>query len=89
MIYDDRIDFCEGIDFNKTSESKEFGIYHYCYVGDIGFKFQGALFSECHDVLMSMSLSDIAILNIHVVGYSCIVSIVSKSEAESSVQNLM
>ena len=89
MICDERIDFCEGIDFNKTSESKELGIYHYCYVGDIAFKFQAALFSECHDVLMSMSLSDIVILNIHVVGYSCIVSVVSKIEAKSSMQNLM
>ena len=31
MLYFDRIDFSEGIDFNKTSESKECDICHYWY----------------------------------------------------------
>ena len=29
MLYYDRIDFSEGIDVNKTSESKECNICHY------------------------------------------------------------
>ena len=31
MIYNDRIDVSEGIDINKTSVSKECGIWHYLY----------------------------------------------------------
>ena len=29
MLYYDRIDVSEGIDLNKTSESKEYDIWHY------------------------------------------------------------
>ena len=31
MLYYDIIDNSEGIDFNKTSSSKEYDICHYCY----------------------------------------------------------
>ena len=56
MLYFNRI---EAIDVNKTSESKERGI------ANIDFKFQPNVCNRCHDLLMmSMNLSDIAILNI-------------------------
>ena len=65
MIYYDRIDIPEGIDVNKTSESKEYDIWHYWYFLNKGFKFQTYVSNKCHDSLMiSMNLSDIAILNI-------------------------
>ena len=65
MIYYDRIDIPEGIDVNKTSESKEYDICHYWYFLNKGFKFQTYVSNKCHDSLMiSMNLSDIAILNI-------------------------
>ena len=41
MIYYDRIDVLEGIDINKTNESKECNIYHYCFffqIKDLDFK---------------------------------------------------
>ena len=31
MLYYDRIDVFEGVDVNKTSQSKECNICHYCY----------------------------------------------------------
>ena len=31
MLHFDRIDVSEGIDVNKTSQSKECGIFHYWY----------------------------------------------------------
>ena len=40
MSYYDRINFSEGIDFNKIRSSKEFDIYHYWYFLDKEFKFQ-------------------------------------------------
>ena len=65
ILYYDRIDFSEGIDVNKTSESKECNICHYWYFLNKRFKFQLNVCNGCHDLLMmSMNLSDIAILNI-------------------------
>ena len=37
MLYYDRIDLSEGIDVNKTSESKDCDICHYWYFLDKGF----------------------------------------------------
>ena len=63
MLYYDRIDVSEGIDVNKTSESKECDIYQYWYFLDKGFKFQRDVCNSWHDVLMiSTNLSDIAIV---------------------------
>ena len=48
----------------KTSESKECGICHYWHFLNFSFKFQTNVCNRCHDLLMmSMNLSDIAILN--------------------------
>ena len=65
MLYSDRIDVSEGTDVNKTSASKECDISYSWYFLDKGFKFQPNVCNRCHDLLMmSMNLSDIAILNI-------------------------
>ena len=78
----DRIDISEGIDVNKTSKSKECSICHYWYFLDKVLKFQPDACNGCHDVLMmSMNLSDIAILNINRANYRCIISGISKTEA--------
>ena len=72
----------EGIDVNKTSESKECDICQYWYFLNKGFKFQPNVCSRCHEFLMmSMNLSDIAILNIKSADYPCIFRGISKSEA--------
>ena len=63
MLYFDRIDISEGIDVNKSSQSKEWDICHYRYFLDKGFKFQLNVCNGCHDLLMSMNLSDTASLN--------------------------
>ena len=82
MIYYDRIDVSEGIDINKTSKSKECDVCHYWYFLNKGFKLQPNACNRCHDLLvMSMSLSDIAILNITSADYCCIISGINKSEA--------
>ena len=65
MLYYDRIDVSEEIDLNETSASKEFGICHYWYFLNKVFKFQPYVCKKSHDLLMmSMKLSDIAILKI-------------------------
>ena len=66
MIYYDRIDVSEGIDVNKTSASKECDVCHYWYFLNYSFKFQPNVCNRYHDLLMmSMNLSNIAILNIN------------------------
>ena len=81
MLYFERIDVSEGIDVNKTSESKECDICHYWYFLNKQFKFQPNVWNGCHDLLMtSMNLSNIVILNIKGADYCCIISGISKSD---------
>ena len=47
MLEYDRIDISEGININKTNESKECKICHYRYFNDIGFKYEPHLCNGC------------------------------------------
>ena len=78
MLYFDKIDVSEGIDVNKTSGSKECDICHCWYFLNKGFKFQPYVCNRCHDLLMSMNLSNIYILNIKNADYYCIISGINK-----------
>ena len=78
MLYLNKIDVSEGIQVKKTSGSKERDVCHYCYFSNKGFKFQPNVCNSCHDLLMmSVNLSDIAILNIKGSDYWCIISEIS------------
>ena len=71
----------------KKSASKEYDICHYWYFLDKWFQFQSQVCNGCHDVLMMfVNLSDIAILNVNVVDYCCIITGISKSEAVNLLQ---
>ena len=83
MLHFDRIDVFEGIDVNKTSASKECDICHYWYFLNYSFKFQP------NDLLMmSMNLSDTAMLNIKSSDYRSITSLINKNEAKNLMQNV-
>ena len=72
MLYYDRNYVSEGINVNKTSESKEFNNFHYWYFLDQRFKFQLEFCNGCHDLLMvSMNLNSIASLSIIGASYRC------------------
>ena len=89
MLYFNRIVFSEGIDVNKTSKSRECDICHYWYFLNKGFKFQQNVCNRCHDLLMmSMNLSDTAILNTKGSDYPCIITGISKNEAIKLLQNI-
>ena len=76
MLYFDRIDVSEGIDVNKTNASKECDICLYLYFLNKGFKFQPHLCNRCHELLMvSMNLSDFAILKIKNTDYCCMLKL--------------
>ena len=51
MLEYDGIDISEGINFNKTSASKEYDICHYWYFKDIGFTYESYLWNVCHDLM--------------------------------------
>ena len=79
MLYHDRIEVSERIDVNKTRASKEYDICHYWYFLNYNFTFQPNVCNRCHDLLMmSISLSDIAILNIKGSDYYYIIRLISK-----------
>ena len=85
MLYYDRVDISERIDVNNTSKSKVCNICHYRYFLNKGFKFQRNVCNRCHDLLMmSMNLSDVAILDIKNADYRCIISGISKREVIKS-----
>ena len=89
MIYYNRFAVSEGLDVNKTSESKECDICHYWYFLNKGCKLQQNVCNGCHDLLMmSVKLSDIAILNMESADHRCIISRISKSEAINLLENI-
>ena len=88
MIYFNRIDVSVGIDVNKTSASKECDISHYWYFLNYSSRFQPNVCNRCHELLMmSMNLSDIAILNIKGSDFCCIISLIRKNETINLMQN--
>ena len=88
MLYHDRIDVSEKTDVDKTSASKECDICHYWCFLNYSITFQPNICSKCHDLLiMSINLSNIAILNIKGSDYCSIISLISKSEAIKLMQN--
>ena len=88
MLYYDRIDVSEEIDVNKACASKDCDVCHYWYFLNFSSKFQPNVCNRCHDLLlMSVNLSNIAILNIKSSDYCCIISLISKNEATNLLQN--
>ena len=80
MLYYDRIDISKGNDPTKSNRSKECMICHYCFLNH-GFRFQDSVCNSCHDLTMlSVNISDIAIITIKNVDYCCIIHNISKSE---------
>ena len=88
MLNCDGIYVSGGIDVNKTSVSKEYDVCHYCFFFNYSFKFQPNACHRSHDLrVMSVNLSDIAILNIKDSYYYCIISLFSTNEVIDLLQN--
>ena len=89
MLYFDRSDVSKGIRVNKTSKSKECAIFYYWHFLNEWFKFQPYVCNRCHDLLMmSINLSNIAILKIKNADYRCIITGISESEAIRFFENI-
>ena len=88
MLQCDRTDVSEGIDINKTGESKECMFCHYWYFKDVGYKFQPYVCNGCHAVLMMVyELKNIAMLKATGVDYRCILWGISKNDAVDRLNN--
>ena len=65
MLEYDRTDISEGVDVNKINASKEYGICHYWYFKDIGFKYKPYSCNGCHDLMKkAINFNDVAIVSI-------------------------
>ena len=71
----------------KHVYQKKSDVCHYWYFLNFSFKFEPNACNRCHDLIMSMNLSDITILNIKGSDYRCIISLISKNEAINILQN--
>ena len=84
----DRINVSDGIDINKTSESKECMLCNYWYFKDIGYKFQLYLCNGCHAMsVMAYELKNIAMLNAKGIDYRCILWGISRDVAVNKLNN--
>ena len=59
MLQYDRIDVSEGIDIDRTSESKECMLCYYWYFKDVGYKFQPYVCTGCHALELDYELEAI------------------------------
>ena len=88
MLYHDRTDVSEGIDVNKTSVSKECDVCDYWYFLNHSFTFQPNVCNICHDLsMMTIILTNIAILNIKDSDYPCVTSLISKNDVINLMEN--
>ena len=87
MLYYDGINISEGIDLDKSNNIKECMICHYWFYNN-AFKFQDFACNGCHNLTMlSVSISNIAIITVKDVDYRCIIYNISKSEAINLLKN--
>ena len=65
MLEYDRIDILEEIDINKTRESRECYICHYCYLLDQNLKYEVYLRNGCHDLMQkTINFENVAIVSV-------------------------
>ena len=84
MLYYDRIDISKGIDLGKSNSCM---ICHYWLLNH-GLRFQYSFCNGCHDLTMlSVNISDIAIITVNNVDILCIIHNISKSEAINLLKN--
>ena len=88
MLRYQKFDVSEGIDVNKTSQSKECELCHYWFFKDVGFKSEEHVCNRCHHLLtMAHSLKNIAILSAKGATFRCILMGISKNEGLKRLNN--
>ena len=86
ILYYDRIDVSEGMLIKQVNQKSVMFCHYWCFL-NCSLKFQPNLCNRCHDLLMiSINLSDIAILNIKLSDYCCFTSLITINEAIKLLQ---
>ena len=81
MLCYQRIKKREGIDLDKSNNSKVCMVYHYWLLTD-GIKFQDSLCHVCHDwTILCLNKSDLTIITVKRVAFCCIIHVISESKA--------
>ena len=84
-----RIDFSEGINTNKTTNSCECIICHYWHFFRLNFRFQPKLYDSCHNMPQkSMSFNNVAIITDGRNDYRIHFCGMNKCEAVNSMKNV-
>ena len=79
----------EGIDINKTGDTRVCIICHYRYLLRIDFRFQPKVWDGCHDVTQKcMSLDDAVIVTVKGHGYKTNFWLITKNEAVDIMKRL-
>ena len=87
MLCYNRINVSKGLDLAKSNNGKECMIFNYFFFNHV-FKLQDSVCNGCHDLTMlSVNITDIAIITIKNVDYRCIIHNISKSEAIDLLEN--
>ena len=88
MLEYDRIHVSEGIDINKTKESKECDICHYWYFLDKDFKYKPYLCNGCHDLMQkAMNFNYVVIVSIKWIDYKIHFWYMGKDDAINIIKN--
>ena len=88
MLEYDRIDISEGIDVNKTNDSKEFMLCHYWYFLEKNFSYGPYLCDVCYNMMQkSNDFKNIAIVHIKKSAYRIYFLYMSKRKAKSLMNN--
>ena len=88
MLGYERIDISDGIDVNKSDESKECRLCHYCYFLDKNFSYGSYLCDGCYNMTQKcIKLKNIAIIHIKKTVYRICFLFMSKREERKLMAN--
>ena len=88
MLVYERIDISDGIDVNKSYESKECTLCHYWYFLDKSFSYEPYLCDGCYNMTQKCNkLENIAIIRIKETVYRICFLFMSKCEARKLMAN--
>ena len=88
MLEYDKIDISEGIDINKTNESKECMLCHYWYFLNKNFSYGPYLCDGCYNIVQkSISFNNIAIVSVKKSVYRIYFQDMKKREVKKLMAN--
>ena len=89
MLKYDRIDISEGIDFNKTNESKDCKFCHYWYFLNKNFSYDPYTCDGCYDIVQRLKdFKNIAIVHTKKSEFRIYFQHMSKHEAKKLIKKV-